>query len=62
LTPEEITSLKAKPEASVPVHHQVDPRIIKAYLARESIPTFLPRQEFGIRQLKELRNKEDYVY
>jgi hypothetical protein len=30
------------PDPQTPSHHQVDPRIIKAYLTGESVPTYLP--------------------
>jgi hypothetical protein len=43
LTPEEIKDLLTNPDPHIPSHHQVDPRIIKAYLMGESIPTYLPR-------------------
>jgi hypothetical protein len=39
LTPEEIEDLLTNPEPHIPSHHPVDPRIIKAYLTGESIPT-----------------------
>jgi hypothetical protein len=42
LTPEEIEDLLTNPDPHSPSHHQVDPRIIKAYLMGESIPTYLP--------------------
>jgi hypothetical protein len=42
LTQEEIESLITNPDPQTPSHHQVDPRIIKAYLTGESIPTYLP--------------------
>jgi hypothetical protein len=42
LTPEEIEDLLTNPDPHIPSHHQVDPRIIKAYLTGESIPTYLP--------------------
>jgi hypothetical protein len=50
--PEEIEALITNPDPQIPSHHQVDPRIIKAYLMGESVPTnlpghFLPRY-FGI--------------
>jgi hypothetical protein len=52
LTPEEIEDLLTNPDPHIPSHHQVDPRIIKAYLMGESIPTYLPRywlsRYFGI--------------
>jgi hypothetical protein len=44
LTPEEIEDLLTNPDAQTPSHHQVDPRIIKAYLMGESVPTYLPRE------------------
>jgi hypothetical protein len=52
LTPEEIEDLLTNPDPHIPSHHQVDPRIIKAYLTGQSIPTYLPRyrlsRSFGI--------------
>jgi hypothetical protein len=42
LTQEEIKNLITNPDPHIPSHHQVDPRIIKAYLTGESIPTYLP--------------------
>jgi hypothetical protein len=42
LTQEEIKALITNPDPQTPSHHQVDPRIIKAYLTGESIPTYLP--------------------
>jgi hypothetical protein len=42
LTPEEIEDLLTNPDPRIPSHHQVDPRIIKAYLTGESVPTYLP--------------------
>jgi hypothetical protein len=52
LTPEEIKDLLTNPDPHIPSHHQVDPRIIKAYLTGESVPTYLPRywlsRYFGI--------------
>jgi hypothetical protein len=42
LTQEEIETLITYPDPQTPSHHQVDPRIIKAYLTGESIPTYLP--------------------
>jgi hypothetical protein len=42
LTPEEIEDLLTNPDPHIPSHHQVDLRIIKAYLTGESIPTYLP--------------------
>jgi hypothetical protein len=42
LTPEEIEDLLTNPDPHIPSHHQVDPRIIKAYLMGESVPTYLP--------------------
>ncbi len=42
LTPEEIEDLLTNPDPHIPSHHQVDPRIIKAYLTGESVPTYLP--------------------
>jgi hypothetical protein len=42
LTPEEIEDLLTNPDPCIPSHHQVDPRIIKAYLTGESVPTYLP--------------------
>jgi hypothetical protein len=42
LTQEEIKSLIMIPDPQTPSHHQVDPRIIKAYLMGESVPTYLP--------------------
>jgi ferritin-like protein len=44
LTPEEIKDLLTNPDPQTPSHHQVDPRIIKAYLMGESVPTYLPRE------------------
>jgi hypothetical protein len=44
LTPEEIEDLLTNPDPQTPSHHQVDPRIIKAYLTGESVPTYLPRE------------------
>jgi hypothetical protein len=43
LTPEEIEDLLTNPDPHIPSHHQVDPRIIKAYLMGESVPTYFPR-------------------
>jgi hypothetical protein len=40
--PEEIKALITNPDPQIPSHHQVDPRIIKAYLMGESVPTYLP--------------------
>jgi hypothetical protein len=55
LTQEEIKTLSTNPDPQTPSHHQVDPRIIKAYLTGESIPTlwlYLPghllSRHFGI--------------
>jgi hypothetical protein len=42
LTREEIKALITNPDPQIPSHHQVDPRIIKAYLMGESVPTYLP--------------------
>jgi hypothetical protein len=42
LTPEEIEDLLTNPDPQTPSHHQVDPRIIKAYLTGESVPTYHP--------------------
>jgi hypothetical protein len=42
LTPEEIEDLLTNPDPHIPSHHQIDPRIIKAYLTGESVPTYLP--------------------
>jgi hypothetical protein len=42
LTQEEIETLITNPDPQTPSHHQVDPRIIKAYLTGESVPTYLP--------------------
>jgi hypothetical protein len=42
LTQEEIETLIMNPDPQTPSHHQVDPRIIKAYLTGESVPTYLP--------------------
>jgi hypothetical protein len=42
LTQEEIKNLITNPDPQTPSHHQVDPRIIKAYLTGESVPTYLP--------------------
>jgi hypothetical protein len=42
LTQEEIEALITNPDPQIPSHHQVDPRIIKAYLTGESVPTYLP--------------------
>jgi hypothetical protein len=42
LTPEEIEDLLTNPDPQTPSHHQVDLRIIKAYLMGESIPTYHP--------------------
>jgi hypothetical protein len=44
LTPEEIEDLLTNPDPQTPSHHQVDLRIIKAYLMGESVPTYLPRE------------------
>jgi hypothetical protein len=41
-TQAEIETLTTNPDPQTPSHHQVDPRIIKAYLMGESIPTYLP--------------------
>jgi hypothetical protein len=52
LTQKEIKTLITNPDPHIPSHHQVDPRIIKAYLMGESIPTYipghLPSRHFGI--------------
>jgi hypothetical protein len=52
LTQEEIETLITNPDPQTPSHHQVDPRIIKAYLMGESVPTYLPghfpSRHFGI--------------
>jgi hypothetical protein len=52
LTQEEIETLITNPDPQTPSHHPVDPRIIKAYLTGESIPTYLPghllSHHFGI--------------
>jgi hypothetical protein len=52
LTREEIEALITNPDPQIPSHHQVDPRIIKAYLMGESVPTYLPghflSRHFGI--------------
>jgi hypothetical protein len=52
LTQEEIENLITNPDPQTPSHHQVDPRIIKAYLTGESVPTYLPghflSRHFGI--------------
>jgi hypothetical protein len=42
LTQEEIETLITNPDPQTPSHHQVDPRIFKAYLMGESILTYLP--------------------
>ena len=42
LTQEEIEDLITNPDPHIPSHHQVDPRIIKAYLTGENVPTYLP--------------------
>jgi hypothetical protein len=42
LTQEEIETLITNPDPHIPSHHQVDPRIIKAYLMGESVPTYIP--------------------
>jgi hypothetical protein len=42
LTPKEIEDLLTNPDPHIPSHHQVDLRIIKAYLTGESVPTYLP--------------------
>jgi hypothetical protein len=42
LTQEEIEALITNPDPQIPSHHQVDPRIINAYLTGESVPTYLP--------------------
>jgi hypothetical protein len=42
LTQEEIENLITNPDPHIPSHHQVDPRIINAYLTGESVPTYLP--------------------
>ena len=42
LTQEEVKDLITTPDTDTPSHHQVDPRIIKAYLMGEIIPTYLP--------------------
>jgi hypothetical protein len=41
-TQEEIENLLTNPDPHIPSHHQVDPRIIKAYLMGESVPAYLP--------------------
>jgi hypothetical protein len=62
LTPEEIKDLLTNPDPQMPSHHQVDPRIIKAYLTGECsnlsskrspshyyssiLPAYLPRDQF----------------
>jgi hypothetical protein len=52
LAQEEIEALITNPDPQTPSHHQVDPRIIKAYLMGESVPTYLPghfqSRHFGI--------------
>jgi hypothetical protein len=52
LTQEEIEDLLTNPDPHIPSHHQVDPRIIEAYLTGESVPTYLPgywlSRDFGI--------------
>jgi hypothetical protein len=52
LTQEEIEALITNPDPQIPSHHQVDPRIIKAYLTGESVPTYPPgyflSRHFGI--------------
>jgi hypothetical protein len=52
LTQEEIETLITNPDPQTPSHHQVDLRIIKAYLMGESVPTYLPghllSRHFGI--------------
>jgi hypothetical protein len=47
LTQEEIETLITNPDPQTPSHHQIDPRIIKACLTGESVPTYLPGH-FGI--------------
>jgi hypothetical protein len=42
LTQKEIKNLLTNPDPHIPSHHQVDLRIIKAYLMGESVPTYLP--------------------
>jgi hypothetical protein len=42
LTQEEIQTLITNLDPQTPSHNQVDPRIIKAYLTGESVPTYLP--------------------
>ena len=52
IIPEEIKPLIEEPIEDTPSHHQVDPRIIKAYLTGEIVPTYLPARSlppfFGI--------------
>jgi hypothetical protein len=43
LTQEEIDDLLTNPDPQTPSHHQVDLRIIKAYLMGESVPTLSSR-------------------
>ena len=43
LTQEEIKTLSTNPDPQTPSHHQVDLRIIKAYLTGESVPTLSSR-------------------
>jgi hypothetical protein len=43
-TQEEIKALITNPDPQIPSHHQVDLRIIKAYLTGESDPTYVPGQ------------------
>jgi protein-disulfide isomerase-like protein with CxxC motif len=45
LTKEEVKSQIENPDTRTPSHHQVDPRIIKAHLTGESVPTFLPKED-----------------
>jgi hypothetical protein len=47
LTQEEIETLIMNPDPQTPSHHQVDPRIIKAYLMGKSVPTYLPGHCFA---------------
>jgi hypothetical protein len=48
LTQEEIETLITNPDPQTPSHHQVDPRIIKAYLMGESVASNLSSRTFAV--------------
>jgi hypothetical protein len=46
---EEIQDLIDNPDRRVPTHHQVDPRVIEAYLGISTTPTFhIDSQEYSL--------------